>query len=207
MKKFVDEHPEENAISTRFEEMVTVAIKSEGTINSTVCRSICGSGKTFLPLITLMRDPCHSVSRRQRPEYYDIEVFIEKEVEQWTWDMLFLMSCRDYGNALRWTNPERLDHLHKGNNQNIFQYCLHSDGLIHDMRASKCHSGRNNVDPSMLDNVKKRMCGVSRFITLVLVSECILLSIQEELEEEKIRKKGDNQYFHCRESYEGFSRR
>ena len=46
-------------------------------------RSIKGGGKTFLPSTSSTKDPCHSVSQRQWPEYNDIEVFIEKQMEQW----------------------------------------------------------------------------------------------------------------------------
>ena len=52
------------------------------------------------------------------------------------------------------TNHERLDHLHGRSDKKRFQFCLNSDGFIHDMRAIQGHSGGYKVDPSLLDDVQ-----------------------------------------------------
>ena len=50
------------------------------------------------------------------------------------------------GAYLHLTGPNHTGHP-------VFQYCLNSDGFIHHMRAIQGHSGGNNVDPSVRDNV------------------------------------------------------
>ena len=110
------------------------------------------------------------------------------------WDIWLLMFCREYGDALRWTNHEWIDHLHRGSEKARFQHCLNSGGFIHYMCAIQGNSGGNKVDPLLLDNVKIRACGVSTFITLVLFSVCVLVSTQDWLQGKKIQKKEDKQY-------------
>ena len=70
------------------------------------------------------------------------------------WNTLLPMLFRDHENARGWTNHEWWDHLHRGNDKKIFQYCMNTDGFIHYMRAIQGHSGANKVDPSLLDSVK-----------------------------------------------------
>ena len=74
--------------------------------------------------------------------------------EQWIWNTLLPLSCRDYENAPRWTNLERLDLLQQGSDKKRFQYCLNSHSLILYMRAIQVHSGWTKVDPTLLDNVQ-----------------------------------------------------
>ena len=40
-----------------------------------------------------------------------------------------------------------------GGHQKIFQFCTDSSGAILYLRALQGHSGRNLIDPSLLDNV------------------------------------------------------
>ena len=86
-------------------------------------------------------------------------------------------------NALRWTHP--VGHLHQGSDNKRFQYCVNPDGFIQHMRAIHGHWWITR---------KSRTCGVSTFITLVLLSIFILLSTQDWLQEERIQKKEGKQY-------------
>ena len=139
----------------------TRCYKTEGINNSTITftlndglyRSINGSGKTFLPSTTSIKDTCHSVSRRNDPMLQHRGLHPETDAAI-DWDTLLLVLCRDHGNAWGWTNHEWLDHLHRGSDKKIFQYCLDSDGFAHHLRVIEGHSVTDKVDPSLLDNVK-----------------------------------------------------
>ena len=93
--------------------------------------------------------------------------------------MEHFVTCRDCRDAQRWTIHVCIDHLHKGSNKKRFQYCLNSDGVTHYMRAIQGHSEGNKVDPLLLDSVDIPYNWNESFITLVLLSICILLSIQD----------------------------
>ena len=90
----------------------TLCDKTDGTMNSTItfnlndgCADRSRSGKTFLPSTTSTRGLCHSMSRRQSPEYYEIEVFIEKQ-NGLGYIVTYVMSR--LWERLRWTNHEWL---------------------------------------------------------------------------------------------------
>ena len=67
---------------------------------------------------------------------------------------LLPMLCRYHSRAPRWMNQMWIDHMQRGSKKASFQYCLNSNGFIHNMRAIQGHSGGNKVDPSLLDNAK-----------------------------------------------------
>ena len=96
------------------------------------------------------------------------------------WDIWLLMLCREYGKALRWTNHEWIDHLHRGSEKARFLRCLNSDGFIHYMRAMQGNSGGNEVDPLLLHNVKNP-CMWSEYIYHVGSSLCMRSSIHSGL--------------------------
>ena len=79
------------------------------------------------------------------------------------WDTLLHMLSRDCDGAPKWTNLEWLDLLHRGGDKKRFQYCLNSDGVIHNMRAIQNHSGGNKVDPYCWITHKFRTGGTSSF--------------------------------------------
>ena len=92
----VDELREENGTSIHNEEVTTGAGGPVATKQREQSNPPSPSfSKMFVPInqrkwkrhscpsTMSMRDPCHSESRRQRPEYYHIEVFTEKMKEQW----------------------------------------------------------------------------------------------------------------------------
>ena len=90
------------------------------------------------------------------------------------------MLCRDFEGAPKWTNPERLDLLHRGSDKKSFQHCLNSDDVIHYMRAIQSHSGGNKVDPLLLDKVQIPYRWSEYFYHVGSSSSvCILLSIQD----------------------------
>ena len=120
------------------------------------------------------------------------------------WGILLPMLCRDYGNALRWTNHEWLDHLRKGSDKNRFQYCLNSDGFIHYMRAIQGHSAGNKVDPSLVDRVEKPCMG-SEYIYHVGSSLCLhSIPLWIGCRRKRCKRWKTNSILHCRGSYDRF---
>ena len=115
--------------------------------------------------------------------------------EQWIF-FLLRMFCRDCGSVLRWTNRERLYHLHTGRDKKIFQRCLNSDGSIHYMRAVQDHSGGNKVDPLPLDNVKIPYMR-SEYICQVGSSLCrhSFYPFRIDCRRTRYKKEEDKQYF------------
>ena len=158
-----------------------------------LCRSINGSGMTFLLLNTLVRNPYPSVSRMTRMQRHrGLHREIDGAVE---WNRWLLTFCRCHSDAPRWTNQMWIDHLHGGSNKKIFQCCLNSDSFTLSMRAIQGHSGGNNVDFLLLVDVQipytwnKYIYHVGSSLDLHST-----LSNQDGLQEERIRKKKDKRY-------------
>ena len=97
------------------------------------------------------------------------------------WNTLLPLLCRDSENASEWTKLEWLDLLRTGSDKERFQYCVNSDGFIHHMRAipSKVTLEQTRLIHHCWITYKFRTDGVSTFITSVLLSKLIPLSIQD----------------------------
>ena len=70
------------------------------------------------------------------------------------WRKLLPMFYPDYPEVKRWRLQTWLNHLEKGNNKKILQYCRESYGYILYMRAIQGRSAVNKLDLSLQDNVE-----------------------------------------------------
>ena len=166
MNKYVSELPEENGESIHYKEVTANKERPAATKQKKqFTPSLSSSSTTAMPIDLLKWNDIHAV------EYVDEESLsfnvsmsmtrvlrhrgLYRETDgAMEWNRVLPMLCRHYSEAPRWTNQEWVDLLRRGTDKKRFQYCLNSDGFTHYMRAIQGHSGRSNVDPSLLDNVQ-----------------------------------------------------
>ena len=155
-----------------------------------LCRSISGSGRTFLPPTTLIEGfLSFSVSKtmtrilRHRALYREADWAME-------WNTLSSLLCRDNGNALRWTNHEWLSHMHKRSDKfsillelwTIHSTCVPCKVILEETKLVHC----------CWIAWQSRTCGLNIFITLVLLSACIPLSNQDNCRKNKYKWRKTN---------------
>ena len=124
VNKHVDELPEENGTSIHFEEVTTGTGRNNRLHNylhcrRCQCRSIDGSGKTFLPSSTSLRGYLTLTVSKTMTRILRHRGFHREDDGAMDWDTWLHMLCRDCENAPRWMNDEWLDLLHEGSDKDF----------------------------------------------------------------------------------------